>query len=355
MISREGEEIGESDRLQIDASRRRSGRWRGPWIPPRSGPRRLWLSLLRHSSRRLPQYSLLTLWDSIAWRLASARAFTSGSMPRSTASGLLSQASASASSAGSSRPLSPRPRRTHSSALAARRRRVFSASRRDSTHSRDGRPADDQHLVGDVHPQALAPHRRWGSGGGWRSGAGGRRRRRSGRRIPRGGRPRRAGGGCRGGPRRTGRGGGRSAGRSAAVRAARPASVASALVAIATAKPLRPSWPRVSYEARVSRRPDIVPQSSTSASWSIGSDPGSFGRVGDQPLDQALFEVDARRLGRLDDRLPQRLAPQCSDLDDLALVDRPERAVHEVAVEVGPHRQNHRAARVGPQAPSGGR
>ena len=81
----------------------------------------------------------------------------------------LSHASASASSAGSSRPLSPRPSRTHSSALATRRRRVFSALRRDSTHSRDGGPADDQHLVRDVHAAARAPRRGWGSAGDWRS------------------------------------------------------------------------------------------------------------------------------------------------------------------------------------------
>ena len=52
--------------------------------------------------------------------------------------------------------------------------------------------------------------------------------------------------------------------------------------------------------------------------------PGLVGRIGKQPLDQPLFKVHAHRLRRLDDRLPQRFPPQRCDLDDLALLDRPE-------------------------------
>ena len=268
--------------------------------------------------------ALRRFWDSIARRLASARAFTSASMPRSTASGLLSQGSASASSAGSRRPPSPRPRRTHSSALATRRRRVFSASTAGLDPLARRRPADDQHLVGDVHPQ---PSRLVGAGGQQAVGdqdVGARRRKRRGRRSG-----------------------------AEVVDAELAAGVGAALAELDQTQEDPPGDPlligRQGGEGGVGLGGHRHGQAATAVVAEgvvrgTGQQParhrapeqhqrllehrqraGLVGRVGEQTLDQALFEVDAHRLGRLDDRLPQRLAPERRDLDDLALVDRPER------------------------------
>ena len=60
--------------------------------------------------------------------------------------------------------------------------------------------------------------------------------------------------------------------------------------------------------------------------------------VGEQPLDQAWFQLDPDVERRLLDGPPQRRAPQRRDLDPFDRVHRPQLAGHELRIEVRPHR-----------------
>ena len=90
----------------------------------------------------------------------------------------------------------------------------------------------------------------------------------------------------------------------------RSARVASAFVAIATARPLRPSRPRVVVRGAGQQPARHRAPEQHQGLLEHRQRAGLVGRVGEQPLDQPLFEVDAHRFGRLDDRLPQRFTTQ---------------------------------------------
>ena len=64
--------------------------------------------------------------------------------------------------------------------------------------------------------------------------------------------------------------------------------------------------------------------------------------VGKQPLDQVRLEHDVAAPCRLRDRLGERVAGEGRHVDLASLDERPQRALHQLAVEVGADRQHDR-------------
>ena len=123
----------------------------------------------------------------------------------------------------------------------------------------------------------------------------------------------------------------------------------SARATIATASPLRRPSPSASYSARVSSRRWRWPHSWTRVSCSSGRAPGSLGGVGEQPVDQARARSRPRARAPAARSPARSAAPRSGGKSTLARAVEPQRALHQLAVEVGAQREHDQAARLAAQ------